>query len=326
MDLRIPLMSHLRFAVVSVCFSAVLAAQTAPCLHQNDATNSATSAFFGMTTNPGLWGWQITPGAVTTAESIRIWTSHNYTSQTGEFAELEIWDNVNAQPGQRLCGGVWRLRTAAQWQGCNFDSPVTLLPTQSYWIVFTEPGWTNLPVQSNGVSMPMMRLANATTNTWQPTFAPEALKYRIFCNKLDDQSVAPFGAACPSSSGGLGTVFVNSPPTVGNSSFKFEGSGFIPGSVAFGVLGTSSVWPSIPLPGAPSCFINTNIDVTLGIVTGVGNVRSASPDGHAEVSVAIPSNPVLIGYFLSCQIAAFDLGIGTSLPLITSNALRVTIY
>ena len=303
-----------------------MAAQSAPCLHDNDATNSATSAFFGMTSSPGVWGWQITPGALTTAESIRIWTSHNYTSMTGEFAELEIWDDLSSQPGQRLCGGVWRLRIAAQWQGCNFDSPVTLLANQPYWIVLTEPGWTNLPVQSNANSMPMMRLANATTNTWQPTLAPAALKYRIYCNKLDDQGVVPFGAACPSSSGGLGTVFVNSQPTVGNSSFKFEGSGFLPGSVAFGVFGTSAVWPSIPLPGAPGCFINTNIDVTIGFMTGVGDVRAASPDGHGEVPLAIPSASSLIGYFLSCQIATLDLGIGSSLPLVTSNALQVTIY
>ena len=80
------------------------------------------------------------------------------------------------------------------------------------------------------------------------------------------------------------------------------------------------------VPGAPGCFINSSGDVLLSLQAGVGDVRATQPDGHVEMPLGIPSNAALTGFFFSAQFAAFDFGVGTSVPFVTSNGLGITIY
>ena len=316
----------------SIILSSLIAcssglAQTAPCMSENDASNAASGAIFGIVNSaPGTWAWQVMPTSALVVESIRTYMGNNYMSQTGEFAKLAIWDDANGVPGTQLAEGTFRLSVAYSWRGCNFDSPVALQPNTPYWIALTEPGWSRTPIQSfGGTNLPMFRY-DIITGLWSPMNAPEALKYRLYCGKLDDQGVVPFGAACPNSSGSLGTAFTNSPPTVGNSGFLIEGSGFTPGTIVVGVFGVTLGFPSVPFPGAPGCFVSTTADSTISLSAGVGDVRAASPDGHVELPIAIPSSAALVGFYFASQFAALDLTIGTQLPFVTSNALQFTIY
>ena len=302
-------------------------AQTAPCMSGNDATNAASGAIFGIVNNaPGTYAWEVMPTSTLVVESIRIYMGNNYMSQTGEFAKLAIWSDINGVPGVQLAEGTFRLSAGYSWRGCNFNSPVALQPNTPYWIALTEPGWSRVPLQSTGgTNLPMLRY-DINTGLWSPMNAPEALKYRLYCGKLDGQGVVPFGAACPNSSGSLGTAFTNSQPTVGNSGFLMEGSGFSPGALVVGVLGVTIGFPSVPFPGAPGCFVSTTGDATISLAAGVGDVRATSPDGHVELPIAIPSNPALVGFYLASQFAALDLSIGTPLPFVSSNALQLTLY
>ena len=314
-------------ALAAALLAVAPCAQTAPCISDNDSTNAATSAFFGILNSaPGVHGWQINPQITTTAASIRVYTGNNYMNQTGNFAKLDIYDDVAGLPGQSLGSGTFRLQPGFSWLGCNFDTPIPLQSGNFYWVVMTEPGWTNAPLQSfGGNNLPAYRY-NTVTNTWFPYNSFEALKYRIYCSPLDSQGVTAFGAACPNAAGSLGTAFTNATPTVGNASFQIEGTGFTPGSVIVGVAGINSAWPSLPLPGAPGCFVSSSADFASSLQAGVGDVRAVQPDGHVELPVPIPSSGSLVGFFLSVQFAALDLAIGTPLPFVTSNALQITIY
>jgi len=320
-------MRYLPLAFSAIFFAGASSAQTAPCLADNDATSVATAAFFGILNGaPGVHGWQITPQTATTAVSMRVYIGNNYMSMTGNFAKLEIFDDVAGLPGQSLAGGTFRLQPGFSWLGCNFDAPVAMQSGTSYWIVLTEPGWTNAPIQSTGGNNYPMYRYNAVTNAWSPYTVPEALKYRIYCSPLERQGVTSFGAACPNSSGSLGTAFTNAAPTVGNDNFQVEGSGFTPGTFVAGIIGVNSAWPSIPLPGAPGCSVSSSGDVLLSLQSGVGDVRAAQPDGHVELPVPIPANGALTGFFFAVQFAAFDFGVGTTLPFVSSNALKITVY
>ena len=317
---------HLSLSAVLACSSVL--AQTAPCMSENDSTNAASSAFFGIVNgSPGTYAWQITPLSTVVVESITTFIRNQYMSQTGEFAKLSIWteSSTGTAPGQQLTEGTFRLTNQYSWRGCNFETPVVLQANTNYWIGLTEPGWTGVPIQSiGGLSLPMMR-RDINTGAWTNMNAPEAFKYRLYCGKLDRAGVVPFGSACPNSAGSLGTAFVNSSPVVGNTGFTIEGSGFTPGTVVIGFVGITPAFPSLPLPGAPGCFVSTTADVTASLAAGVGDVRANSPDGHVEFPIAIPANPALSGFYFAAEFAALDLGIGTALPFVTSNALQITI-
>jgi len=297
-------------------------------MSENDSTNAASSAFFGISNgSPGTYAWQITPTSTIVVESIETFIRHQYMSQTGEFARLSIWteSSTATAPSQKLAEGTFRLTNQYSWRGCNFDTPVVLQANTNYWIGLNEPGWTGVPIQSlGGLNLPMMR-RDIITGAWSNMNAPEAFKYRLYCGKLDRAGVVPFGPACANSSGSLGTAFANSAPVVGNTGFTVEGSGFTPGTLIVGFVGLTPAFPSLPLPGAPGCFVSTTADVTASLAAGVGDVRANSPDGHVEFPISIPNNPALSGFYLAVEFAALDLVIGTALPFVTSNALQITI-
>ena len=57
----------------------------------------------------------------------------------------------------------------------------------------------------------------------------------------------------------------------------------------------------------------------------IGNVRQQTTDGHYALPIPVPGNTSLTGLFFAAQMAAFDPGSTAALPIVTSNALRITV-
>jgi hypothetical protein len=313
-------------ALLLAALASSLPAQTPPCLADNDQSTTVTNLIYSFNSaSPGVWAWQVTPTSTLVAQSLRIYTGNNYTSTVGNFMSLAVWDEDPSNPGQpgtRLAGGTWRINPTISWQGTNFDNVAVMLPNQSYWIVLTEPGWSTPPSQPGGTTMPFM---SGTSGSWVAG-NPQALKFRLYCGLLDDQGVVAFGNSCPSSSGSLGTAFSNGSPAVGNTGFRIEGTGFDAGVPILNALGLTLGFPSVPLPGVPSCFVSTTLDITMASITGTGNVRAAGASGHAWFDIGIPANPALQGFYFASQLVALDATATTSLPIVTSNAAQMTVY
>ena len=315
-------------------FASLAAAQTPPCLAENDQ-NPVSNGIVSSGNNIHLTAAMITPATTQVVEGIRIYTSNDFGNAQGLYQTLELWsgDATSMAPQARLAGGSWHALPSLvppfvfRWQGCTLDNPVLLQAGQNYWIVRTEPGWCGVPNNAGGVQLPM-RSKVATAASWGPlTTGPfTAFTYRLYCSPLDDQGVVPFGSACASSGNSLAAAFTNHEPTVGNVDFSVECTGLPPGVPAINVLGVQSGYPSVPLPGTNSCFANTDVAVTLGGVVGTGTVRAATVSGHVRFAIPIPANAALQGFFFASQVVAIDPGAAGSLPIVTSNALRITVY
>ena len=135
------------------------------------------------------------------------------------------------------------------------------------------------------------------------------------------------GPAC-SWTGGTGTLFVNETPTIGNTEFKLDGSGYPAGTTAFAILGASPSWPNIPIPGGdPLCYLNTDILVALNATSGTGNVRDpVAASGQIVFALPIPSQPSLVGGVLSVQLVAVWSGSSYPVGVVSSNGLLLTLY
>lgn len=304
--------------------AAHLMGQTTPCLAYNDVGFNIPSAIYGGQTNPGRVAWLVPAPSTIVVQSLTILVRNQYPTQRGQYLTLELWtdDVATGNPGTRIAGGSWKSSTQLMWQGTNLDLPVAMQGGSSYWVVLTEPGWTSVPSDLQGATaFPLKRFYN---NTWNAD-PPSALRVRFHCNLLDQQGASPFGPACASTVGRLGTVFTNEVPLIGNADFRVEGSGFPAGSLCFVVLGVIPVFPSVPIPGTASCFQNTDSFTSLVGTTGLGNVRQQTTDGHYALPIPVPGNTSLTGLFFAAQMAAFDPGSTAALPIVTSNALRITV-
>lgn len=304
-----------------------LGAQTAPCYSANDANNTV----IGTNTNwslagPTITAWQFTPTAPLSVQSLRLFLGNSFGASVGSYMNLAIWSNSATNlPQASLASGTWKLLTADMWQGTNLDALLTLQANQAYWIVLTEPGWSTLPVEPGGsVSMPVARFQGGA---WSAGATPEALKVRLYTGLLDDQHLSVRGSSCATANGRLGSVLTNAASQAGNAAFFVEGTGLPAGTVVYLVLGANPSWIPFPVPlGNPQCMIHTDmIDFWLGF-TGTGDVRSLSPAGHVTYAIPIPGNNALIGFGLNTQIAALEVGSPWPLPIVTTNAVRFTIY
>lgn len=315
-------------------FASMAAAQTPPCIAQNDQ-NPVSNGIVSSGNNIRLSAAMITPTTTQIVQGIRIYTSNDFGNAQGLYQTLELWsgDATLSAPQARLAGGSWYALPSEsapfvfRWQGCTLDNPVLLQAGQNYWIVRTEPGWCGLPNHSGGVQLPMIYRV-ATAATWSvPVTGPfTAFTYRLYCNPLDDQGVVPYGSACSSSSNHSPALFTNHRPTVGNVDFSVECAGLPPGMPAINVLGVLPNFPSLQLPGTNGCFASTDDAVTLGGVVGTGNVRTPTISGHIRFAIPIPANAAMQGFFFASQVAALDPGAAGALPIVTSNALRITVY
>ncbi|MFT4515353.1 MAG: hypothetical protein ACI89X_003185 [Planctomycetota bacterium] len=311
--------------------ATVLTAQTPPCISANDTTNNTTGAISSTPFGGGNGhGWQFTPTQTVVLFSAEIITENQFVSNRG-FMSLEIWDtNFIFQPGQRLGGGTFEIDPSLplEWHGANFDIPVVLNAGQTYWFVWIEPGGSELPIEPGGITATYVRRSGAGWATQATSTAP---KWRGYCSQLDSAAVAPVGFGCPTSAGTLPGMMTNYEPTVGNTDFQLEASGFLPGTVGLMILGTNPGWVSLPVPGAPGCSLVTDALVTLTVTTGTGNEASSQQPigpgfaGHCVFPFAIPANALLSGTVIGSQFAMLDLAIGTPLPLVFSNGLQWTI-
>lgn len=313
----------LRLAASGLLCCTALLAQTAPCFGHNDQNTSVSNAIYTYSpAAPNTYGWQITPTTALIVQGVRVFTRNTFGSQVGPHMTLELWDDNPLSPGlpgTRLAGGTFRHSDVMSWQGANLDNVAVLLPGTAYWVVLTEPGWSTPPIEPGAATLPWARLTNGV---WT-SLSPSPLKVQLFCNWLDDQGVVPFGSPC-TGSGGIGTLFTNQPAAVGNTAFRLEGSGFPGGALSFLVLGLTPGFPSIPIPGTANCFQNSAPLLTVVGTTGTGNVRAPAALGHVWFPIPIPAG--MQGVYFSAQLAALDAASTAALPVVTSNALQVTIY
>jgi hypothetical protein len=243
---------------------------------------------------------------------------------------LELWsdDPTTNLPSRRVSGGTWQISAALgdTWQGTNLDLDVAPpLPT-AYWIVWTDPGMSTAPYQPGGTTMPTARLVSGL---WKLQPTPEALKWRLYCGRLDAAHVSVFGQPCPTSRGYWGTLFTNQAPAVGNGNFVVEGTGFVPGQVALLLFGPNQfgwVVPGLP----PGCQQWSDTAYVQTHNTGTGDVRAnaggSGAAGHVTFALAIPANPVLVGLFVSSQVAVLDPPHAVAMPFSLSNGLHVTVF
>lgn len=320
--------------VVSL-FASMLMAQTPPCLAENDQ-NPVGQGVVSVGSHILYTATRITPATTQLVRGIRIYTSNDFGPAQGEYQTLEIWSDDTGStnlPMNRLAGGSWFALPSEvppftfRWQGCTLDNPVQLQAGLNYWIVRVEPGWCGVPNNNGGVQLPMI-YKTATQSAWSaPTTGPwTAFTYRLYCSPLDDQGVVPIGAGCPTSSNRTPATFTNHRPIVGNVDFSIECTGLPPGVPVVNVLGVVQNFPSVPLPGTNGCLAHTDDSVVLSDVVGTGTVRSDRVFGHVRFAIPIPANAALQGLYFGSQVAALDPGATASLPIVTSNALRITVY
>jgi hypothetical protein len=307
-------------------FGSALTAQSVPCFAANDQNSNVSNLIYSYSNAaPNTNAWQITPTSLLVAQSLRIYTRNTYASQVGAFMTLELWDEDPLSPGlpfTRLAGGTWQFNSVMSWQGTNLDLPVVLQPNTNYWVVLTEPGWSTPPTEPGGAAKPAAR---QVAGAWLPAGA-SALKVRIYCSLLDDQNVVPFGGTCAGASGSMPFLFTNQPPTLGNVDFRLEGTGLPAGALVFFVMGLQPGYPSVPIAGTPNCFLSTDTVATLVGTSGTGNVRAAAAFGHVTFPFALPTGAAWQGLYFSAQLAAIDGASTAALPLVTTNALQVTLY
>lgn len=322
----------IRGTFATALLGMTLAAQTPPCISANDSTTVNTGGTITPTSfaGPNGHGWQFTPTQTMVLFSAEIFTENLFLTNRG-FMSLEIWDmNFIFTPGQRLGGGTFEADPSLGlgWHGANFDAPVTLNAGQSYWFVWIEPGFSELPVEPGGITATYVRRSGSS---WLTQAASSAPKWRGYCNLLDGAAVTPVGFGCATSAGTLPGMMTNYEPTVGNLDFQLEASGFLPGSLGLMILGTNPAWGSLPVPGAPGCSLHTDSLATALVSTGTGNESASqfpgSPgfSGHCVFPLGIPGNPALSGMVIGSQFAMIDLALGTPLPLVFSNGLQFTI-
>ena len=315
------MLRRLLFALAATI--STLAAQTAPCLSFNDtnqnSNGSVTGYGFG---GPNTRAWQVSPTSPITIESVRIFTANTLLATA--YMTLEIWSDVNNLPGARLAGGTWRVDQSLprRWQGVNLDAPVVNSGSQRFWIVWIDPGFSEFPVETGGLTLPV---ATRSGTVWT-SVAASALKVRFNCNRLDDIGIGNNGGTCLGTNGVYPSAYTNQEPTISNSLFSVEGTGLLPGAACFMILGVQPGWPVVPIPLLPAgCTQNVDLFESYFGFAGTSNVRGPTAAGHVRFALPIPNDPGLVGGFIACQIAGFDAATGASLPLVTTNGVTIVV-
>ncbi len=312
-----PLLSTLLLALPA-------AAQSAPCLATNDQNTTVSNLIYSSSSaGPNRNAWQITPTSPITVQAVQIFTGNAYIAPTRSFQSIEVWDdNGQGAPGTRLASGTWRIQGPVDWHGANLDAIVVMQANTPYWIAFVDPGWSTVPVEPGGTTMPSARQSGGTWTVG----GSGALKARLFCGLLDGQGRVPFGGLCAGAAGNIGTLATPLPPSVGNTAFRFEGSGFSPSTLMFLAMGFQPQFPTFQIPGTAGCYQSTDAAVTVVGFSGAGDVRSSSPYGHVQFDLPLPTSPAFVGLYFSAQLAGLDAGSTAAVPFTTSNAMQVTLF
>lgn len=321
---------HLSLLSASMLACSSLAAQTPPCISANDLTNTSSGALTAFSfAGPNVYGWQFVPTQSLVMLSAEIYTENAFLTDDG-YMSLEVWDtNASSQPGQRLTGGTWESDGALghDWHGTSFDEAVQLNSGQTYWLVWREPGFSEVPSEPGGQAAATVRLTGGAWVTQASSWAP---KWRGYCNLLDATGVDSTGFGCPTSFLRTPSMFTNYTPAVGNANFQLEASGFPAGSIGLAILGQDPAWTSFTLPGT-GCELHSDGLFTATVATGTGDEGANHPPsgpgfaGHCTFPFPIPNNASLAGIYLNSQFAMLDVAIGTPLPLVFSSGLGFTI-
>lgn len=309
------------------CLAGGLAAQTTPCLGLNDTTSAVTALITGRNNaGTGEWAWRFTPTTTLAVHGLKIITGNRYTSA---FMKLSIFSHntTTVLPGKLISEGTWDQPKSPviDWVGTNLDRVTTLNKGTSYWIVWNETGWSTPPFQNTGTTL-LPTAVRFGGGVWNTGLA-QAFKCRFYCSKIDLLGIKAFGTACTGATTGLGTSFTNTVPTVGNASFRVEGTGLPPSAASFLAIGIVKAFPGVSLGAlAPGCWMNTDFAlVVAGLSTGNGPIRSATGAfGHISYKLPIPNNAALKGVFVSTQIATADAASKNALPLVFTNATQIT--
>jgi len=316
--------------VAALFLSSGLSAQTKPCFSMNDATNSAvaaTSAYGFAGSNFHALQW--TPATTHVAHGMTIFTGTG--SSWGGYQTLEIWsdDATTKQPKARLVGGTFEMpkSTSSGWYGTNFDKIQILSKGTKYWIIWGEPGLSALPAEPASASLLTRLWKTGATAAWK-TGGSWGFKFRLYCSHIDQQFGGIYGTACSGTAGHTATSFANTAPKIGNAAFRIEATGIPSGAASILILGAKKTFPSIPFSGAaPGCFLNTDIVMLLVGVSGTGDHRAkpaVGATGHISFALPLPNTASLVGNFLGTQIAVHDVKSKNALPMVFTNALRIT--
>jgi len=320
----------IRSLAACALLASALSAQTPPCYSMNDATDQVVAGITAFAFAGNAYAYQFQVPATTTLRAAEIFTGNSFLSSG--FHTLEIYDsNFIFQPGTRLGGGTFQNEggLGVGWHGANFDAEVTCNPGPTYWLIWREPGFSQVPNDPAGSGTPWSTW-NGSTWVTQATLA--AVKWRGYCSLLDGAGLQVIGDGCQNSGGTVGTMFSNFEPTVGNVDFQLEASGFAPGSLGVIALGTDPAWISFPFPGMPAgCELHTDVIATEVVSCGTGDNNSSHLPGgpgyagHTFFPFPIPSTSGLVGAVFNSQFAMLDLATGASFPFVTTNGLRFTI-
>lgn len=317
-------------AIALTVLLAPLAAQTPPCISNNDATNSSSlSTTLVPFSGPNVYAYKITPASSVALFGARLYTASSLS--TSGYMTLEFWSENAATglPDARIAGGTMQTSNTlgTAWLGVNFDGVAPLNAGSNYWLVWREPGGSRLPYEAGGVTLPFARF---TGGNWVLQASQQPLKWRGYCTPLDDVGLAAVGQPCASSQGFYPASFANHAPTVGNANFQFEATGFLPGTIGLAVVGANPSWVPFPIPGAPAgCMLNVDPMVVSTVSIGAGNQQAThlvGAAGHCWFDLPIPANPALVGFAIDAQFAGLDTAAAASLPFVFSRGLRATIY
>lgn len=306
---------------VVLLFAATAAAQT-PC--QADFDGSIFK------NNVSMGGPNFTNCIKTTAKTnllvlaVQVWTGEKIGTST-----VGIWahDSVKDEPKSELARGSWSMKLKNGWQGANLSKPVILTKGQTFWVSWIPVAGSQASVQNSGTTLPGIQTYKwSKTNSapWNGPYKGHQWKFRLWCQKLAG-GIARIGNGCADGFGAVGIYATNLTPTVGNASFKVEGTRLPPSAAALVVIGLQKTFPSVDLSaaGAPGCFLHSDLILQLGMKTTAGTPSKS--DGTLSVPMGIPNNAALKGFFLRTQLFVADAASRRNLKAIFTNGLGITI-
>ncbi|MCA8956391.1 MAG: hypothetical protein KDC87_09965 [Planctomycetes bacterium] len=256
-------------------------------------------------------GLRVLSGSQTTAITV---------SATGGAAGTRGGLAADVTAGQLIAGANTRTSTAGNalthsddrsrtWT-FNYQAPAQTGPVEFYTVVNAVNG----DGRTNGDTW-----AFHGSNPTNPVSTP----VRMYVNA---PGVVPIGSGCADGYGNVAVYGAPQPPTLGNPNFSLEAIGLPPSARVMLIIGLQKNMPSFDMGvmGAPGCFLHTDLAASVYGISTPGDASRA--EGRFVIPVAIPSNPVLKGFFFRTQVGAVDASPGArALPVVFTNGLGVTL-
>lgn len=163
--------------IVCIAVLSLAARSQTPCYADNDGPNfndgfSMSPAYVGIQFTAPAAGFQATRAEIFSGEA------------TGA-THIEIWSH-NAgtnEPLASLGSGAFTLTTTNSWQGANFAAPITLVGSQTYWLVWATVNGCQSPLDVPMVTLGQpYRVSFDSGVTWSTLyqFTDKHWKFRIF--------------------------------------------------------------------------------------------------------------------------------------------------